>query len=56
MNLERLLERSMVQNQTTLARVPILAAAFLPCPSGMPQSWNLGPCLVPALEPKPASQ
>ena len=56
MNLDRLLERFMVQNQTTPARVPILTAALLPCPPGMPQSWNLGPCLVPALEPKSASQ
>ena len=28
----------------------------LPYPLGMPQSCNLGPCLVPALEPKSASQ
>lgn len=56
MNLDRLMEGSLVQNQTTLARVPILTAALLPCPLGMPQSWNLGPCLVPALEPKSASQ
>ena len=32
MNLDRLLERFMVQNQTTLARVPILTAALCPVP------------------------
>ena len=48
--------RSYCSNQITLARVPILTAALLPCHHGLPQSWNLGPCLVPALEPKSSSQ